>query len=229
MIKILIVEDNKNIRKLYADYLTQQGYYVIEAVDGLAALKHIENVKVDLMVVDVMMPKMDGYELSQSVRDVYPEIPILMITAKDQLDDKLLGFKSGVDDYMVKPIELSEFLMRIQALLRRAKLFSSGTIQLGSTVLDERQFLVFVNQKSLDLPKKEFQLIFHLASNPNHVFTRAQLLDDIWGYNVESDERTIDVHIKRLREKFENNPDFEIKTIHGLGYRLELKNEKNTI
>lgn len=229
MIKILIVEDHKNIRKLYSDFLLQHGYTVIEASDGLAALQQIENVKVDLMIVDVMMPRMDGYTLSKNIRESYPNMPILMITAKDQLDDKITGFTSGVDDYMVKPIELSEFLLRTQALLRRAKLSSTGSIQLGSTTLDEQQFLVFVNHVPIDLPKKEFQLLFQLASYPNHVFTRTQLLDKIWGYNVNSDERTVDVHIKRLREKFENNPDFEIKTIRGLGYRLEAMYEENLL
>jgi len=229
MIKILIVEDHKNIRKLYADFLMQHGYYVIETVDGLAALQQLEHIKVDLIIVDVMMPRMDGYELSKNIRESYPDMPILMITAKDQLDDKINGFKSGVDDYMIKPIELSEFLFRIQALLRRAKLYATGSIQLGTTVLDEQQFLITVNNKPIDLPKKEFQLLFQLASYPNHVFTRNQLLENLWGYNSNSDERTVDVHIKRLREKFEDNSDFEIITIRGLGYRLEIKNEENIL
>lgn len=225
MIKILVVEDHKNIRKLYADFLSQQGYYVLEAADGLAALDQIENVKIDLLVVDVMMPRMDGYTLSRAIREVNPHLPILMITAKDQVDDKITGFKAGVDDYMVKPIELSEFLVRIQALLRRAKVSLTQSIQFKHSTLDERQHLVRVEGTSYDLPKKEFELLFKLASYPNKVFTRTQLLEEIWGYDVDSDERTIDVHIKRLRDKFENNPDFEIKTIRGLGYRLELKDE----
>lgn len=229
MIKILIVEDHKNIRKLYSDFLKQQGFETLEAVDGLAAIERLHIVKVDLMIVDVMMPRMDGYELAKIVRENDPNLPILMITAKDHLDDKISGFKSGVDDYMTKPIELSEFLMRIQALLRRSKVSLTQMIEIGSFRLDESQFLIKRNTKSFDLPKKEFQLLFKLASYPNRVFTRTQLLDDVWGLDVDTDERTVDVHIKRIREKLDAYNDFKIKTVRGLGYRLEISDEKNTL
>lgn len=229
MIKILIVEDHKNIRKLYSDFLKQQGFETLETVDGLAAIERLHIVKVDLMIVDVMMPRMDGYELAKIVRENDPNLPILMITAKDHLDDKISGFKSGVDDYMTKPIELSEFLMRIQALLRRSKVSLTQMIEIGSFRLDESQFLIKRNTKSFDLPKKEFQLLFKLASYPNRVFTRTQLLDDVWGLDVDTDERTVDVHIKRIREKLDAYNDFKIKTVRGLGYRLEISDEKNTL
>lgn len=223
MINILIVEDNSNIRKLYRSYLEKSGYFVLEANDGQDALKILEHNTINLMIVDVMMPRMDGYELTETLREYNYNFPILMITAKDRIDDKRQGFKLGSDDYMVKPIDLEEMIFRVDALLRRSKIVSEHLIKVGDCIINEDTYSVTRDKESLILPKKEFQLLHKLVSYPSKIFTRSQLMEEIWGMDVESDERTVDVHIKRLREKLEEWQEFEIMTVRGLGYKVEIK------
>jgi len=223
MLNILIVEDNSNIRKLYRSYLERAGFLVLEAIDGQDALNVLEHNTINLMIVDVMMPRMDGYELTETLRGYNYNFPILMITAKDRLDDKRQGFKLGSDDYMVKPIDLDEMILRVNALLRRSKIVSEHLIKVGKCIINEDTCSVTRNHESIYLPKKEFQLLYKLISYPSKIFTRSQLMEEIWGLDVESDQRTVDVHIKRIREKFETWDEFEIMKVKGLGYKGELK------
>ncbi len=223
MITLLVVEDNPNIRKLYHSYLTRAGYQVLEAMDGTVALNILELNKIDLMIVDVMMPKMDGYELTESLRSTGYDFPILMITAKDRFEDKRIGFNLGSDDYMVKPIDFDEMVLRVEALLRRAKIAHEHVLQIGELRLNEDYLAILKGTQSMTLPKKEFQLLFKLLSYPGKIFTRQQLMEEFWGLDVDTDERTVDVHIKRLREKLETFVEFEILTVRGLGYKAEVK------
>jgi len=216
---ILVCEDDKNIRRLMCEYLKREKYNVFESENGEVALERLDITHIDLLITDIMMPKLDGFSLSKALRQAGYEIPILMITAKETIEDKKTGFSAGADDYMVKPIDMEEMIMRVAAMLRRSKIASDKKIIVGITVFDYSNFTVTVDNESLELPKKEFQLVFKLLSQPNRIFTRHQLMDEIWGYEAESDERTVDVHIKRLREKFCNNKDFEIITVRGLGYK----------
>ncbi len=223
MFQILICEDEANIRKLMRVYLRGENYSVHECENGAQALEIVGSTHIDLLVTDVMMPEMDGYELVQHLRDAGYTFPVLMVTAKETIDDKKRGYELGIDDYMVKPADMDEMLMRVSALLRRAKSANEKCIILGSTEIDYDQFLVRVSEENIHLPKKEFQLLFLLISNLNHLYTRMQILDEIWGYDADSDERTVDVHIKRLREKFEHSQDFEIVTVRGVGYKAVKK------
>ncbi len=222
MINILIVEDNTNIRKLYRSYLERSGFHVIDAIDGKNALSILEHSLVDLMIVDIMMPRMDGYQLTQLLRENNYDFPILMITAKDRIDDKRQGFSLGSDDYMVKPIDLDEMILRVNALLRRSRIVTDHIIKIKEVIINEDNYSVSKNTERIVLPKKEFQLLHKLVSYPSRIFTRSQLMEDIWGLDVETDERTVDVHIKRLREKFESWEEFEISTVRGLGYKVEI-------
>jgi DNA-binding response OmpR family regulator len=201
------------------EYLEQNGYNVYESENGEQALEMLDKAHIDLIITDIMMPLMDGYTLSDEIRQSGNDIPILMVTAKETLDDKRKGFNIGIDDYMVKPIDIDEMILRVCALLRRSKTASERKLVVGSTILNLDGFTI--NEK--ELPKKEFLLIFKLLSQPGRIFTRFQLMEEIWGYDSESDVRTIDVHIKRLREKVEENPDFEIVTVKGLGYKAVKK------
>lgn len=219
MFNILVCEDEKNIRKLMCEYLSKDGYNVFESENGELALDILNENHIDLLITDIMMPKMDGYELSKDLRETGYDLPILMITAKETIDDKKRGFKSGTDDYMVKPIDMDEMLLRVSALLRRAKIASDKKLIIGNYIFDYNNFAVTVSNECIYVPKKEFQLIFKLLSQPNRIFTRHQLMDEIWGYDSESDEQTINVHIRRLREKFQGNKDFDIITVKGLGYK----------
>ncbi|MEG1710597.1 MAG: response regulator transcription factor [Clostridia bacterium] len=225
MFKILVVEDDKNLQQLMRTFLERAGYDVKTACDGKKASEVIEEMQFDLIITDLMMPKMDGYEFAKHVRKI-SQIPILMVTAKEELVDKKRGFSVGADDYMVKPIEFEEMLLRVSALLKRAKLANEKVIEIGSTKVDYNSLSVSCGEKSIELTKKEFQLLFKLLSSPNRIFTRSQLMDDIWGYDSESDERTVDVHIRRVREKLECITDFEVVTIRGLGYKAVKKEEK---
>ena len=215
----MVCEDEKNIRHLMREYLEQNGYNVYESENGEQALEMLDKAHIDLIITDIMMPLMDGYTLSDEIRQSGNDIPILMVTAKETLDDKRKGFNIGIDDYMVKPIDIDEMILRVCALLRRSKTASERKLVVGSTILNLDGFTI--NEK--ELPKKEFLLIFKLLSQPGRIFTRFQLMEEIWGYDSESDVRTIDVHIKRLREKVEENPDFEIVTVKGLGYKAVKK------
>lgn len=219
MIKILVVDDEMNTRLLMKKILQRENFDVLCAANGKIALDLLEKQSIDILIVDVMMPVIDGYELSKMIRENNPNLPILMITAKETLDDKRKGFESGVDDYMVKPIDYDEMILRIYALLRRAKISTEKQIKIKDTQLDYETLTIRRHDQTMELPKKEFLLLFHLLSYKNKIFTRQQLLDKIWNMDSESEEHTVDVHINRLRTKFKDNPDFEIITVRGLGYK----------
>jgi DNA-binding response OmpR family regulator len=219
MFKILVVEDSADMRELFCTVLTDSGYTTFSAADGLEALSVMEKEYIDLIVADIMMPNMDGYTLTRSLREAGYDLPILMVTAKDQFDDMQKGFRAGTDDYMVKPINVKELVLRVEALLRRAKISSEKKIVIGTTVLDYDALTVTLNGKETILPQKEFYLLYKLLSYPNKIFTRQQLMDEIWGMFSETDERTVNTHINRLRDKFAGCTDFEIVTVRGLGYK----------
>ena len=221
MFNILVVEDDDNLRKLMSAVLKKSRFNVIQAADGKQALDAIDNNHIDLMVCDIMLPGMNGYEITETIRNTDKDMPILMVTALESLNDKRMGFAAGTDDYMVKPIDMDEMVMRISALLRRAKATSERRITVGDTEVDMDSMTVTKGTQSLSLPKKEFFLLFKLLSTPNHIFTRIALMDEIWGPDASTDERTVDVHIKRLREKLESISitEFDIVTVRGLGYK----------
>lgn len=221
MLKILVTEDDKELRRLFAHVLIKNGYSVKEVSNGKEALDAIDEDYYDLIISDIMMPVMDGYELVQSLRDAGNTTPILMITAKDAFDDMRMGFLSGTDDYMVKPINVNEMVLRVQALLRRAQMIHERKQNIGGTVLEYDTFTVKFGDKKTVLPQKEFMLLYKLVSYPGRIFTRQQLMDDVWGYDSESDTHTIDVHIGRLRERLRENKDFRIVTMRGVGYKVE--------
>ncbi len=223
MFQIMVVEDDPNTRRLMETVLLQHGYQPVTACDGIDALEKMESHHVDLIVLDVMMPRMDGYEFTRTLREGGSEIPILMVTAKETQQDKRNGFLLGTDDYMVKPVDEEEMLLRIAALLRRSHIAADRRLQIGQTELNFNSMSVTVEGKTESLPKKEFLLLFKLLSYPSHIFTRRQLMDEIWDLDSESDERTVDVHINRLRDRFRGNMDFEIQTVRGLGYKAVLR------
>lgn len=222
MSKILIVDDDPHIRELVRIFLRREEFEVIEAADGMEALSRFDSVKVDLAVIDIMMPNMDGWELCQELKTAF-DIPILMLTAKGETTQKLKGFQFGTDDYLVKPFEPLEMVARVKALLKRYRIESSQTIQIGELVMDRKTYQVMVDEENLTLPLKEFELLFKLAIYPGRTFSREQLIEDVWGYDFHGNDRTLDVHISRLRERFpEEKHSFKITTIRGLGYRLEV-------
>jgi two-component system, OmpR family, response regulator len=223
MTKILIVDDDPHIRELLKVLLQNEGYVIYEADDGLKALRFLEADKVDMVILDIMMPNMDGWELCQEVRKQY-DLPMLMLTAKGETMQKVKGFELGTDDYLVKPFEPQELLVRVKAVLKRYRIAVSQTVQFGDLTLDRKTFEISIGSQILNLPLKEFELLFKLASYPGKTFSRDQLIEQIWGYDYEGDERTVDVHIKRIRERFpEEEHAFKISTIRGLGYRLEVR------
>lgn len=219
MFNILVIEDNKNMRKLICATLKQNGYSTFEAADGEIGLDVLDTTHIDLIICDIMMPNMDGYEFTQTLREGNCEIPIIIVTAKEQLEDKKKGFSIGADDYMVKPIDFEELILRIGAILRRSKIVNDHKITIGGTTLDYNSLSVTKDGECNTLPKKEFYLLFKLVSSPDTIFTRRQLLDEIWGMESMADERTVDVHIKRIRERYRDSKDFEIVTVRGLGYK----------
>lgn len=223
MNKILVIEDNENLARIYQSILSKNYFDVFITSDGQQALDLLEKIHVDLIITDVMMPNMDGFEFASLIRDAGFEVPILMITALDSLEDKKRGFKLGIDDYMVKPIDLDEMVLRVEALLRRAKIAHTKQLTVNETILDQSSYNVMFNNQQLTLPQKEFQLLYKLLSYPDKIFTRQQLMDEIWGLDTDTDERTIDVHIKRLRDRFLDNRDFEIVTVRGLGYKAVIE------
>ena len=210
MFNILVVEDDAALRKMMQSVLQRNGYRPLLAEDGQAALDILEREQADLIITDIMMPNMDGYELTELLRQSNYNMPILMVTVKETYTDKHRGFSAGIDDYMVKPIDINEMILRVRALLRRAQIANEHRLQVGSTLLDWDSLQVYFDNQQLSLPQKEFYLLFTLLSYQGKIFTRQQLLDEIWGMDTESDERTVDVHINRLRDRFKNNPDFEI-------------------
>ena len=222
MSTILIVDDDSPIRELASLFLRNDGFEVYEATDGVDALSRLDTVKVDLFIIDIMMPNMDGWELCRELRAAY-DLPILMLTAKGETSQKLKGFQMGTDDYLVKPFEPLELVARVHALLKRYRIAASQTIRIGELRMDRKSFEVKVNDENLTLPLKEFELLFKLASYPGRTFSREQLIEDIWGYDFVGTDRTLDVHINRLRERFpQEKHSFRITTIRGLGYRLEI-------
>ncbi|WLR58665.1 response regulator transcription factor [Guptibacillus hwajinpoensis] len=222
MITILLADDDPNILDLMALYIEKEGFIVKKASDGKEAEKILETDKIDLAVIDIMMPHIDGWQLCEEIRAYY-DIPVLMVSARGQASDKVKGFKLGTDDYVVKPFDPIELVMRVKALLRRYHIQSAKNLSIGLFKMDAESFEVALGKEKISLPKKEFELLFKLASTPGKIFTRNQLIESIWGYDFQGDDRTIDVHVKRIRERF-NSKDtpFVIKTMRGLGYRLEL-------
>lgn len=222
MVKILIVDDDLHIRELIKVFLRNEGFEVYEALDGVEALSKLETVKVDMAILDIMMPNMDGWQLCRELRESY-DIPLLMITAKGETSQKIKGFELGTDDYLVKPFDPLELVVRVKALLKRYQIVSSQVVQNGKLSMNRKTYEVTVGSENLTLPLKEFELLYKLASYPGRTISREQLIEDIWGYDFEGNERTLDVHINRLRERFpEEQCDFKIRTIRGLGYRLEV-------
>ncbi len=223
MFDILVVEDDRSTRLLMEAVLRRSGYNPILASNGIEALEIMDHKHIDLVILDIMMPEMDGYEFTKTLREGGSELPILMVTAKEAPADKKQGFLSGTDDYMVKPVDEEEMLLRIAALLRRSKITSEHKLTVGGTVLDYDKLTVFDGKSEIALPPKEFMLIYKLLSYQGKIFTRTALMDEIWDMDSESDSHTVDVHINRLREKFGQNSDFEIVTVRGLGYKAVKK------
>lgn len=219
MFKILIVEDDANTRRLMGAILKANGYQPLMAEDGEQALEVLDHEQVDLLIVDIMMPNLDGYQLTEQLRAAGSTLPILMVTARQSTPDKRQGFLVGTDDYMVKPVDEEEMLLRIKALLRRARIVNEHKLVLGDLVLDYDALTVGRGDKRQTLPQKEFYLLYKLLSYPDVIFTRIQLMDEIWGMDSETDERTVNVHINRLRDRFTGYPEFEIVTVRGLGYK----------
>lgn len=223
MLKILIVEDDTSLLDLYRIVFHREGFETVTACNGKDAWNILETEHIDLIITDIMMPEMDGFELVKSLRKWNPSIPILMVTAKDDFPSKNTGFSLGTDDYMTKPIDFDEMILRVKALLRRANISLKRHLDIHDTVLDYDALTVsYLGQTEL-LPPKEFYLLFKLLSYPEKIFTRRQLMEEIWGMDSDSDSQTIDVHINRLRRRFEKNPDFEIVTIRGLGYKAVIR------
>ncbi len=226
MFCILIVEDDKNTRKLMETIFLLNGYKVFLAKDGIDALEKMQIHHVDLIVLDLMMPRMDGYEFTKILRKSNINIPILMVTAKETSVDKKKGFLVGTDDYMVKPVDEEEMILRVKALLRRSSIVNEHRLTIGKTVLDYDTLTVSQSGSVTELPNKEFMLLYKLLSYQNRIFTRRSLMDELWEMNSDTDIRTVDVHINRLRDHFRQNPDFEIVTVRGLGYKGVRKYEQ---
>lgn len=219
MFNILVAEDDEKLNHLIKTALVKNGYNVYTTLNGAEAIEVFDSTYIDLVVSDIMMPVMDGYELARALRERNESIPILFVSAKDKYEDKQAGFKLGIDDYMVKPIDINELILRVAALLRRAQIANERRLVVGETVLDYDTMTVVSSGNTLILPQKEFNILFKLLSFPGKIFTRAQLMDEFWGLYSDSLERTVDVHITRLRDKFRGNGDFEIATVRGLGYK----------
>ena len=225
MFKILVAEDDASTNRLFCAILRRAGYEPIPAVDGEDALRKLDEYKVDLLLLDVMMPRLDGFALTRMIRDSGSLLPVLMVTARALPEDKRQGFLVGTDDYITKPVDKEEMLLRIKALLRRARIVDERRITVGEVVLDYDSRTVRRGHDVQTLPPKEFELLYKLLAYPDRTFTRLQLLDEIWGLDSESDERTVNVHINRLRNRFYDWPEFEIQTVRGLGYRAVRKAE----
>jgi len=225
MAKLLIVDDDPHIRELLRVILTKEGFSVVEAADGEAAISSLEKNKIDLIILDIMMPNMDGWTFCREVRSYYSDtLPILMLTAKGETTQKVKGFDLGADDYLVKPFAPAELVVRVKALLKRYQITLSNQLEIGNVVINREYYKVFINSEAITLPLKEFELLFKLATHQNKTFSREQLIEDIWGFDYEGDERTVDVHINRLRQRFSHvDCPFKITTIRGLGYRLEVR------
>lgn len=220
MLKILIAEDDRELRQLFTHVLVKNGYSVKGVANGQEALDALETDYFDLIISDIMMPVMDGYTLVRQLRQSGSTTPVLMITAKGEFDDMRQGFLSGTDDYMVKPVNVNEMVLRVGALLRRAQMINDRRLTIGATTMECDSLMVQTDGEAFVLPQKEFMLLYKMASFPGQIFTRQQLMDEIWGYENESDTHTVDVHISRLRERFRDSKDFKIVTIRGIGYKV---------
>ncbi|MEF2732956.1 MAG: response regulator transcription factor [Agathobaculum butyriciproducens] len=222
--KILIVEDEANIRELLRLYLEREGYTVLEAENGVEGIKKWKSDKPDMLLLDVMMPVMDGWAVCREIR-AESDVPIIMLTAKGETADRVSGLEMGADDYIVKPLEMPEVIARVRAVFRRmAPDDAPEKLSFDNLVIDRQAYDLVIKGKRVDAPPKEIELLYFLASSPNRVFTRAQLLDDVWGFDYFGDTRTVDVHVKRLREKLEGVSDkWELKTVWGVGYKFETK------
>lgn len=223
MPNILVVEDDKALNKLICRVLERNGHAVFSGCGGEEALSLLDGTHIDLVLTDIMMPGTGGYELVAAIRAADTKMPVIFITAKSGFGDKLRGFNLGADDYMVKPIDINELVLRVNAILRRSRIANERRLVIGSTVLDADSFTVSAGGSTSALPQKEFLLLFKLLSYPGRIFTRYEIMDEIWGYDSESDEKTINVHISKLRSRFEENGDFSIETVRGLGYKAVLK------
>ena len=219
MIRILVVEDDEKLNKIVCTYLNDSGFQATGCLNARDAYDEMYSQLYDLIISDIMMPEIDGFEFAKTVRKVNERIPILFMSAKDDLPSKQRGFRLGIDDYMVKPVDLNEMLLRVNALLRRAKIVTERKLTIGSTVLNYDTYTAEYNGRAVEIPQKEFLVLYKLMSYPSRTFTRRQLMDEFWGYDTDSEERTVDVHINRLRERLKDCPDIEIDTIRGLGYR----------
>lgn len=223
MPNILIVDDDPDILELIRFYLHRDGFKVSNACNGLVAMDVAEKTKVDLAIIDVMMPQMDGWELCHHLREDYPEMPILMVTAKGETNHKIKGFNLGADDYLVKPFDPLELVARVKLLLKRYKIQNAMKLQIGNVLLDKHRYEAVIDNAQFSLPLREFDLLFKLASFPGQIFTRNDLIEQVWGADFAGDDRTVDVHIKRIRDRFaELNSAFMIETKRGLGYKLEV-------
>ncbi|HZG82445.1 MAG TPA: response regulator transcription factor [Brevibacillus sp.] len=222
MAKIMVVDDDPYIRELLRVFLQREGFDIVEAADGQEALAKMEQTPAELVILDIMMPNMDGWELCRELRKIY-DIPLLMLTAKGETTQKIKGFELGTDDYLVKPFEPAELVVRVKALLKRYRIAASHIVQAGSLQINRQTFEITKDDKLLSIPLKEFELLFMLASYSGKTLSREQLIEQIWGYDFEGNERTVDVHINRLRERFPTEDyGFLIRTVRGLGYRLEV-------
>lgn len=221
MFRILIAEDDAALRALFTRVLVKNGYAVTGVDDGAAALAAMDEAAYDLLITDLMMPVMDGVTLIRELREADMAIPVLVVTAKDAFEDMSRSFTFGADDYMVKPVNVNELALRVAALLRRAKIISERRVTIGAAVIEYDSFTVSCGKKRLELPPKEFQLLFKLASSPGRIFTKQQLMDEIWGYDTATDAHTVEVHVGRLRERLADFPDIRIGTVRGVGYKVE--------
>ena len=220
--KIMVVDDEMHIRELVRFYLDKAGFDPIEASNAEEALDIVENQYIDLAVVDIMMPGMDGFELVEQMRQ-YREFPVIMLTAKSQSKDKLRGFSLGIDDYVTKPFDPDELMARVKTILKRYSINSSNVVKIGDVIFDGDKYEVRYQEQVIHLPLKQFELAFELAKNPNQIFTREQLIEKIWGMDYDGFDRTVDVHIKRIRENLGHLPGFKVVTVRGLGYKIEVE------
>lgn len=220
--KIMVVDDEMHIRELVHFYLDKAGFDTIEAANAEEALDIVENQYIDLAVVDIMMPGMDGFELVEQMRQ-YREFPVIMLTAKSQSKDKLRGFSLGIDDYVTKPFDPDELMARVKTILKRYSINSSNVVKIGDVIFDGDKYEVRYQDQIIHLPLKQFELAFELAKNPNQIFTREQLIEKIWGMDYDGLDRTVDVHIKRIRENLGHLPGFKVVTVRGLGYKIEVE------
>lgn len=223
MFKILVVEDDKDLNQTVCAYLNRNRYEAIGCLSANDAYNEMYGNLFDLIISDIMMPQIDGYEFAKTIREMNQDIPILFMTAREDFESKRKGFGVGIDDYMVKPIDLNELLLRIEALLRRAKIATNHRLSIGSTVLDMEEHSAFVGEEEITLTVREFNIIYKLLSYPKKTFTRSQLMDEFWDVESSSGPRVVDVYMTKLRDKFKDCEDFEILTVHGLGYKAVIK------